>query len=114
MGFTIYYSDGSAFEGAVEDAPTRDVQVIVSPCQNTGWTTEHSQNYYVWRDDLSKWQGADAFGLWDYLARPGWKKVVFGYMVSEQEFNAIFRRAKADRDERKAGFRATERKPTEA
>ena len=111
MTATIYYSDGSTYQGCAESTPTRDVQAIVQPCPHTGWAMQHTTDYYVWREDINEWRGTDIFGLWDYLARDGWKKVLFGRTVSNQEFNAIYQRAKQDRDEHKSGFAARERQP---
>ena len=111
MSFTIYYSDGSTWEGSIEEAPTRDVQVIVQPCPTTGWAMQHTHDYYVWREELNEWRGTDAFGLWDYLARDGWKKVLFGRTLTNEEFNEIYQRAKQERNERKSGFRPGERHP---
>ena len=101
MSWTIYYGDGSTYSGLIEQVPTRDVQVIVQSCPNSGWAMQHTHDYYVWRDDMNEWRGTDDFGLWDYLARDGWKRVLFGRTLSIDEFNAIFQRAKKDRDERK-------------
>lgn len=109
QGWAIYYSDGSIWEGEdPEYAPARDVQIIVQPCSNSGWAMQHTQDYYVWRDDLNEWRGTDIFGLWDYLMRGGWKKVLFGRTISVDEFNEIFNRAKADRDKRKSSFSRSE------
>lgn len=74
---------------------------------------QNGADYYVWRMDLTQWCGTDSFGLWDYMAGDGWKKVLFGRMISGKEFNAIYKRAKVDRDEKKRGFQANERVPTE-
>jgi len=111
MNATIYYSNGVTYEGNVANAPTRDVQVIVQPCLGVGWATQHTCDYYVWRNDLDEWRGTDLFGLWDYLARDGWKKVLFGRTILTEEYNAIYKRAKVDRDERKTGYAARERQP---
>ena len=112
MPATIYYSWGTdPYEGEPEDAPTRDVQAIVQPAKGVGWAMQHTADYYVWRDELDEWRGTDLFGLWDYLARPGWKKVLFGRTISTEEYKEIYQRAKRDRDERKTGFAARERQP---
>lgn len=111
MEATIYYSDGEIYKGGVKDTPTRDVQAIVQPCENVGWAMQHTTDYYVWRDDLDEWRGTDIFGLWDYLARSGWKKVLFGRTLSTEDFNSIYQQAKRDRDELKTGFTPWEHKP---
>ena len=110
-GRMIYYSDGSTYDGEIENTPTRDVQVIVQPCPRTGWAMQHTTDYYVWREDLDEWRGTDIFGLWDYLARDGMKKVLFGRTISNEEYNDVYQRAKAERNEKKSGFAARERQP---
>ena len=110
MTATIYYSD-QVYEGGPEDAPTRDVQAIVQSAEGVGWAMQHTADYYVWRADLDEWRGTDIFGLWDYLARDGWKKVLFGRTISNDEFNAVYQRAKRDRNEKKTGFQSRERQP---
>lgn len=111
MDWKIYYGDGSTYSGSLEEAPTRDVQAIVQPCKKTGWALQHTTDYYVWRDDLNEWRGTDINGLWDYLTRNGMKKVLFGRTLLDEEYTAIFRQAKAERDERKVRFSPGERKP---
>ena len=110
MTTTIFYSD-KIYEGPPEFAPTRDVQAIVQPCPHVGWAMQHTADYYVWRDDLDTWRGTDIFGLWDYLASDGLKKVLFGRTISTAQFDDIYQRAKQTRDEKKTGFDCRERKP---
>ena len=85
----IYYSDGDCFSGAyeVEDLPTRDVQVIVQTDMDAGWITQSGTDYYIWKDN--RWYGVDSFGMFDYLASPGWKKVLFGRYITSDEYNDI-------------------------
>lgn len=107
--FKIYYEGGNTYVGAVETAPTREVQVIVQVEPEVGWSTTHSADYYVWRD--GKWFGCDIFGLWDYLASDGLKKVLFGKTLLNHEFAEVFQRAKADRMfALKTGYLPNERK----
>lgn len=111
MNWKIYYGDGTTFEGDAENAPTRDVQAIVQPCPRTRWEVVYSTDYYVWRGD--EWCGVDIFGLWDYLASDGWKRVLFGRMLPQDEWQALYRRVKTDVKEIKGGFKPGERKPAE-
>lgn len=115
MNWTIYYGDGTTYnstcDGSIDYAPTRDVQVIVQPCKTTGWAMQHTADYYVWREDMNEWRGTDIFGLWDYLAGDGWKKVLFGRTLRSEEFDEIYQRAKQDRNERKTSFQPSERHP---
>lgn len=110
---TIYYSDGT-YEGAPEGAMARDVQAIVQHHPKTGWQIEYTKDYYVWQGERVGWSGVDIFGLWDYLDQPGWKKVLFGRLINNEEYNEIITRAHADRKERKAGRTPRERIAVEA
>ena len=113
----VYYGDGSTFSdhnGSAWSAPGRDVQVIVLADSNHGWRTQAGDNYYVWdnRGDDHRWWGVDDFGLFDYLIDPGYKRVLFGRRISNQEFSEIFKRASVDDDiPHKTSFAHQERKP---
>ncbi len=50
----------------------------------------------MWRGDL--WVGVDLFGLWDYLATDGWKRVLFGRTIPNAPYQEIYRRAKGRRN----------------
>jgi hypothetical protein len=120
MEWEIYYGDGSTYRYTpeldsnipevdfVERAPTRDVQVIVQDDPDVGWVMLTTHDYYAWRKD--RWFGVDKFGLWDYLASDGWKKVLFGRTLTNAEYQAIYERAKKAWREKK-GFKPGERKP---
>ena len=80
----IYYGDGSvldAGEVGIENVPALDIQVIVQYDPVAGWYLQSHADYYVFRDDDRLWQGCDNMGLWDYLQRPGWKRVLFGRTI---------------------------------
>lgn len=109
MRWKIFYSD-STYVGPVKDAPTRDVQIILQEDDRVGWATVHQKDYYIWEYD--RWIGTDEFGFWDYMARPGMKKVLFGRTLTNEEFQEVYYRAKAERNfGRKEGFLRGERKP---
>lgn len=108
MDWTIYYGDGTTYEGPVELAPARDVQVIAQVDRALGWIAASGTDYYVWRD--GRWFGVDKFGLFDYLIAPGWKRVLFGRMLTAEEYNAVWARVTADRGEKAASYK-WERKP---
>jgi hypothetical protein len=94
----IYYGDGSTYSdlmGAPEDAPTRNVQIIIQEHIDTGWYIQPGDDYYVWTGD--HWVGVDRFGLYDYLIEPGWKKVIFGRTLTNTEYKAIYRQAQHDK-----------------
>ncbi len=117
MEWRIYYGDGSTFDdedGPPELAPARDVQVIVVHDDDVLWATQTGSDYYVWDDrgSGSRWWGVDKFGLYDYLIEPGYKIVLFGRTIANEEFAEIFKRAKEDPTwGKKATFKRKERRP---
>lgn len=81
MRWIIYYGDGSTYgdqDGAPENAPTRNVQAIT--CEPDGI-----------------WKGGDIFGLFDYLLRPGWKRVLFGRAVTNDAYEKAVTIARNDK-----------------
>ena len=101
MKYRIYYSDGSTYsdqDGAPEDAPARDVQVIVMEDKYHGWFTQALHDYYVWDDRGQglRWWGVDLFGLYDYMIEPGYKRVLFGRTIERREFDEIMKLAHND------------------
>jgi len=89
----IFYDDRAPYTGRPEVAPERGVQAIVQADPDVGWYCITGKDYYVWLGD--EWQGVDAFGLFDYLATPGWKRVLFGRMVRAEEYDRIYAKALA-------------------
>jgi hypothetical protein len=78
--WVVYYGDGSTFsdqDGSPEDAPSLNVQAIT--CEPDG-----------------VWKGGDIFGLFDYLSRPGWKRVLFGRIVTNIEYDSAVMLARND------------------
>ena len=116
MNWRVYYANGNTYsnqDGAPENAPARDVQVIVMKDGDHGWRTQTEHDYYVWdeRSNWLRWWGVDQFGLYDYLIEPGFKKVLFGRTISSQEYNEIIKRANEDKDfPRKTSYANKERK----
>lgn len=96
MRWLIYYADGTTYAGAQQQAPERGVQAIIQQDETTGWYAITGYDYYVWLWDGLQWAGVDVFGLWDYLAQPGWKRVLFGRAVSNEEYETIYARALKD------------------
>jgi hypothetical protein len=96
----VYYSDGTVYEG--DKPPARDVQVILQS-DEAGPYFQSGSDYYVLRD--GRWVGVDIFGLFDYLLDSGF--VLFGRTITNDEYQAIYQRAKVD----KATWRRGERKP---
>lgn len=99
MDWKVWYDDGGAVSSedcSVPDVPTRGVQAIAYPDLATGYRVLSQHDYYWWEHDAGQWFGGDTFGLWDYLAQPGWKKVLFGRSMTDEEYEALLRRASND------------------
>lgn len=96
----IYYDDGSVWGGSVPDAPPLGVQAIVQatddPNVGSGRILIRRFDFYWW--DGAEWFGSDLFGLFDYLQRPGYKKVIFGRTIATAAHQAIVDRALAEWD----------------
>jgi len=94
----IFYGDGSTYgneDGAPWDAPALDVQVIV---MSKPYQTQAKEHFYVWdnRGEGWRWYGCNEFGMYDYLMKPGWKKVIFGRKIARADFAHILQRAHKD------------------
>lgn len=73
MKWRIYYGDGSTFsnkDGAPEDAPITNVQVIVQPHRQSGRYWQTARDYYIYWGD--HWVGTDIAGVLDFLADRHW------------------------------------------
>lgn len=111
MKWCVYYGDGAKFsdkDGGPELVPARDVQVIAQVSKEHGWEAVAGNDYYIWRD--GRWYGVDKFGLFDYLVDPGWKRVLFGRMLTKDEYNAVWAQVSQDMPD-KTAFEKWERKP---
>lgn len=96
MRWAVYYADGSKATGVganVETVPARGVIAIAEESARVGRTVTTKCDYYWWDDG---WHGGDLFGCWDYLCRPGWKRVLFGRSIPADEYEAIVTRATED------------------
>lgn len=99
--WTIWYANGvpvSNLDCEPDEVDERDVQVITKRDSEAGWVTVTGCDYYVFdlQNSDRNWTGVDLFGLWDYLASPGWKRVLFGRMVTNNEYDGIMTRALSD------------------
>lgn len=93
----IYYGDGSEVsELDPYEVPGLNVQVIVQADEDVGRYVLHGHDFYWWMPDESQWFGGDVFGLWDYLAQPGPRKVIFARSLSNVEYKRILNRALTD------------------
>lgn len=114
MPWKAYYGDGSTAtseEYSPEFVPTRGVQAIVQPDVANGFRIL-TKDYYFWSTEDERWYAADSFGLWDYLAQPGWKTVLFGRSITESEFDAVYHDAcNSELFDDKTAFRSREHEP---
>jgi hypothetical protein len=100
--WAIYYLGGSTFtseDGPPEDAPGLGVLCIAQWDHDAGkremthGTGVYVVNWYWWDAKGSWWIGGDDVGLAQYLAEPGWKKVIVGATAPNQEWRETVRRA---------------------
>ena len=92
--FRVYYADGSVFSGLPERAPTTGVIVIAIPDESVGGRILlHGEPFYCWHPSDSQWYSHDAVGFWMCMAKPGWKRVLFGETVGNELYQEIYRRA---------------------
>lgn len=91
-----YYGDGTTWDSSqgIEAMPVRDVQVILQRDNQLRRVVTCGLDYYVFDGGL--WHACDIFGMFDYLTRPGWKRIAFGRMMPEAEYRAIRERADLD------------------
>lgn len=118
MGWKIYYGDGTTYssnQGGPDEAPARNVQVIVLSDKYHGWYTQAKSDYYVWDErgeGEMRWWGVDIFGLYDYMIEPGWKRVLYGRTLTSDRFQEIFKMAMQDEEfPKKTAFDPAERRP---
>ena len=85
MEWKIFYSNStySSDDGPPELAPKRDVQTVAVADDTCGRRIERGDNFYVYRHG---WRGCDQFGLYDYLIEPGYKIVLFGRSLTDDEY----------------------------
>lgn len=92
LTWAIYYDDGSRFtdeDGSAFEAPRTGVQIIAQADPSMGWELVSSADYYYFEPDRRGWYVADLFTVWDVLIRAPRPLILFGRMVSEDEFRAI-------------------------
>jgi hypothetical protein len=96
----IYYGDGTTLDSSeVQDlyqVPGLNVQAIAQVDGHIGRYVLHHMDFYWWVE--GQWHQGDHFGLWDYLQRPGPKKVIFGRSLDNVSYQKIVNRALYDED----------------
>jgi len=100
MRWKVYYTGGKTYsdtDGPVELAPYHGVLVVAfedlaSGPYNTGRRYRTNFDYYCYHPTF--WSGTNI--LDSYLAQPGWKKVVQGLWVPDDEWHALEASLNAD------------------
>lgn len=96
--FRIWYGDESTYsddDGELWAAPSVDVVCVTyrtnDPQHSTSHMIVHTFDFYWW--DAPDWFGGELFGLFDYLTRPGRKKVIFGRTIPTGKYREIISKA---------------------
>lgn len=107
MRWKVFYADGSTYDSEEGGRPeARGVQAIVQDHPRVNKEIVTGADYYI-RDPEGRWIGVDLFGLYDWLVDVG--LVLFGRMVTTEEYRELFKRAKLEQE--KSGWTPFERKP---
>ncbi len=96
MKFRIYYIDREPYTGDPFLAPQTGVQAIAQEDRDgrRGYKVLRGKDVWYWKPDTG-WRGCDEAGMWDYLMMyRGPKAVLFGRMARDEDYWAVFRRAK--------------------
>lgn len=105
LRWRVYYGDGAALSDedcSLEALPGENVIVVVQSddvpgdVYATGRQLTYDRDFYWWEGD--RWVGGDLYGLFDYLRRPGWRKVLAGRTVIRDKYKKALARAVADPD----------------
>ena len=94
--YRIYYADETTYDGDPFNAPAFGVLLILEPDKESGRRFVSNGDFYIWTGE--RWFDVDYFGLIDYLAQPGHKKVIFGRLVSNEDWHKIYFLADNDPD----------------
>ena len=106
MWWRVYYGDGSVFsdaEGSPFDAPRADVQAIAQE-KSPDFEVVHGRDYFYWEPERGGWHSSDIFGAFDHLIRAPRQCLLFGRMLSDEAWRALFARVKADAGERSGRY----------
>ena len=88
MKWTVFYVDGSTYEGPPQDAPRQGVACIV---QNDRILWKHDT--YCWEN--GQWVEHDRYGCERYLDNEKFPIRLVGYCQTPDDWKATFARAKA-------------------
>ena len=96
--FRVYYHDRPPYSGDPFEAPAFGVLCIVEPDETSGRHIVSNGDYYGWDWELRRWFPFDYIGMVDYLQRPGPKRVLFGRLVSDEDWTRVYKQADTDPD----------------
>ena len=99
MKWKIFYEDGTTFtdqDGTPFEAPTSGVLVVICENDEVGRVLVYGQSYYFWWQEHGQWWAGNIIGMFDYLNRPGAKKVLFGREVPGKDWNKAIDEAEKD------------------
>lgn len=94
--FRVYYADQPPYAGDPYNAPAFGVLLILEHDPETGRRIVQGGDYYGWTG--TRWMPYDQAGFFDYLQTPGAKRVLFGRLVTNEEYQAVYDQAAADPD----------------
>jgi len=95
--FKVYYSSGSTHMGNDPYiTPVPEVVAIVQIDNLHGRRVVAGDDFYVWKD--TSWYGTDLIGMFQYLMNDGPRRVLYGVMVHEEQWQSIMRLANNDSD----------------
>jgi len=103
VGWWRVYTASGVFtseDGSPWDAPRQDVQIIVQEDDAAGWRIVHSKDYYYFEEERGGWNGGDTFAMFDHMLRAKSPCLLFGRMLSDEDWKALFSRVKTDVGER--------------
>ena len=91
--YKIFYDDGTTITDEIcpiNKIPKRGVQGIVVADPSLGRRTEHSSDFYIFVPTRGTWRGVDYFGMYDYMIEPGFKLVLYGRVLSDEDYRKFW------------------------
>jgi hypothetical protein len=95
--WAIFYDDGSVYDSDTDlrDVPRLGVQIICQKNEQTNYDLFRTDgDYFVYDEDRGGWRITDMFGVWDHLNTVRYPLVLFGRNMGDDEFYAVYKRAK--------------------
>lgn len=90
--FQVYYRDGSTYSGDPFLTPTLEAVLVVEKDAEHGRRYVSGFDYLVWED--GRWYGVDQIGMFQYMVRLGPRRVLFGVMMPNEDWNKLVWRAR--------------------